>query len=62
MLEPDPPANCHLNVKKNAKNLTFFQKILTKIVIFFQQNCQFSGGSGLNILDKDSFYLLGNIF
>ena len=33
---PDPPENRQLNVK----NLTFFSKKLTKIVIFFQQNCQ----------------------
>ena len=30
---PDPPENCQLNVKKFAKNLTFFQKI--------EKNCHF---------------------
>ena len=31
--QPDPPENCHLTVKKLAKNLTFFQKKLPKIFI-----------------------------
>ena len=30
----DPPENCQVNVKKLPKNLTFFSKKLTKIVIF----------------------------
>ena len=33
---PDPPENCHLNVKKMAKN--FF--LIDKNCLFFQKNCQ----------------------
>jgi len=33
----DPPENGYLNVKKNAQNLTFLQKI-TKIVFFSKSN------------------------
>ena len=29
-LTPDPPENCHLNVKEIAKNLTFFSKKIDK--------------------------------
>ena len=36
---PDPPENCQLNVKKFAKNLTFFQKNANNFY-FFQKNCQ----------------------
>ena len=35
--QPDPPENCHLNVKKLPKKLTFFSK---KLYFFFQKNCQ----------------------
>ena len=38
-LVPDPPENCHLTVKKFAKNLTFFQKQIAKNFHFFQKNC-----------------------
>ena len=33
--ESDPPENCHLTVKKIAKNLTFFSKKLPKMFFFF---------------------------
>ena len=37
MCRPDPPENCHLNVKKKSKNLPFFFFKWTKIVIFFNK-------------------------
>ena len=37
--EPDPPENCHLNVKKLPKTWHFFKKI-AKNFHFFQKNCQ----------------------
>ena len=54
----DPPENCHLNVNKIAKNLTFFQKnfhlqffgknrqFLSIFCHLFTFKWQFSGGSG----------------
>jgi len=35
---PDPPENCHLNVKKNCQKLHFFSKKLPKISIYFWKN------------------------
>ena len=38
-IQPDPPENCHLTVKKLPKTWHFFKKI-AKIFHFFQKNCQ----------------------
>ena len=37
---PDPPENCHLNVKKFPKTRHFFQKKNCEKFSFFQKNCQ----------------------
>ena len=38
LLEPDPPENCHLTVKKLPKTSTFFSKKIDKNCHFFKQN------------------------
>ena len=38
-LTPDPPENCHLNVKEIAKNLTFVQNNCQNCHSFPKKNC-----------------------
>ena len=53
---PDPQENCHLNVKKIAKNLTFFPKNMPKIFFngnFFLKKMKIFG----NFIEKMSSFL-----
>ena len=66
---PDPPENCHWNVKKLPKTWLFFQKNWQKLSFFFK--CQvfgnfltvkstFSGGSGHECSLKVATFMSGD--